>query len=435
VDATTNPDDRPAKFYWLLPFLRPPVAMTRGQERTFLLVGVAALFGGYDMVIFGLATPQIQASLSIPENRLALTVTFFRLAAFGAILLAAMADLVGRRRLLLITITGQAIATLGTAFSGTYEQFVLWQVATRVFGYAEEMLCIVVIMEEMEASARGWAAGMFAAMTSTGAGVASLVFAFVSMLPFGWRAIYVIGAVPLFLVAIWRRRLPETKRFAAEDAVHSLESRVSQTFAMLRLLVSEYPGRVAAILLVVASAGFAFAPAAVLMSKYLQQVHHYSPGGVTALYVPGGFIALAISVLAGRFSDRIGRKVVVLTMAAFGAACFGLFYSGYGGWFVPVAWIAAMSGYFTMDALVAGFSSEIVPTAYRATVSGLRYTVGILSGAISLALEGVFYDHFGGHGPAVLVALATVPVLLIAVLLLPEPSGKTLEEMTETTAG
>jgi putative MFS transporter len=408
--------------------------MTRRQERTFLLVGVAALFGGYDMAIFGLATPQIQAGLDIPENRIALTVTFFRLASFGAILLAAMADLVGRRRLLLITITGQAIATLGTATSGTYEQFVLWQMATRVFGYAEEMLCIVVIMEEMEASARGWAAGTFAALTSTGAGVASLVFAFVNLLPFGWRAIYVIGSLPLFLVAFWRRRLPETRRFATEEAVHSLESRVSQTFAILRLLVSEYPGRVAAILLVVGSAGFAFAPAVVLMSKYLQQIHHYAPGSVTALYVPGGFIALAISIRAGRISDRIGRKTVIITMAAFGAACFGLFYSGYGGWFVPFAWIAAMTGYFTMDALVAGFSSEVIPTAYRATVSGLRYTVGILSGAISLALEGVFYDHFGGHGPAVLVALATIPILLVVVLFLPEPSGKTLEEMTTAPA-
>lgn len=433
MDATTNPDDRPARFLWLAPGLRPPVAMTRAQERTFLLVGVAALFAGYDLTIFGLATPQIQDALHIPENRIALTVTFFRLASFAAILLASAADLVGRRRLLLITITGQAITTLGTAFSGNYEQFVLWQMATRVFGYAEEMLCIVVIMEEMAAKARGWAAGTFAAMDSTGAGVASLVFAFVNVLPYGWRAIYVIGALPLFLVAFLRRRLPETRRFEAEAVIHTIESRAAQTFAMLRLLASEYPGRVAAILLVVASSGFAFAPAVVLMSKYLQQAHHYSPGGVTALYVPGGFIALAISIIAGRVSDRIGRKVVILATAALGAGCFALFYSGYGGWFVPAAWIAAMAGYFTTDALVAGFSSEIVPTAYRATVSGLRYTVGTLSGAVSLALEGVFYDRFGGHGPAVYVALATIPILLIAVLFLPEPSGKTLEEMTEAT--
>jgi putative MFS transporter len=408
--------------------------MTVLQERVFLLVGVAALFGGYDMAIYGLAIPQIQLSLHIPEDRVAVTVTFFRLAAIAAILLTYTADIVGRRRLLLITIFGQAIATLGTAFSGTYEQFVLWQVATRVCGYAEEMVSIVVIMEEIAAGARGWAAGTFAAMDSTGAGVASLVFFFVNALPFGWRAIYVIGSLPLFLVAFLRRRLPETRRFEAEEAIHSLESRVSQALALLRLLISEYPARVAGISLTVSAYGFAFGPAVVLMSKYLQQTQHYTPGQVTMLFVPGGFISLVVSILAGRLSDRLGRKGVIIGTALVGAACFALFYSGLSGWLIPVLWIAAMAGYFTADALLAGFASEIVPTAYRATVSGLRYTLGTLSGAVSLALEGVFYDWLGGHGPAVMLPLAAIPLALLAILLLPEPAGKTLEEMTPQAA-
>lgn len=424
-------DERPARFLWLLPGLRPPVPLTVGQERIFLLVGVAALFAGYDMAIYGLAIPQIQKSLHIPENQVALVVTFFRLASFGAVLLASMADLVGRRRLLLITITGQAIATLATAASQTYEQFILLQMLTRVFGYAEEMICIVVIMEEMLPRARGWAAGTFAAMDNTGAGLASAVFGAVTLLPFGWRAIYVIGALPLFLVAFLRRRLPETRRFALRDeTLHTMSSRTAQVLDVLRRLVSEYPGRVAAILLAVAANGFAFSPALVLMSKYLQEVHHYPPWMVPALYIPGGFIAVVLNIIAGRISDRYGRKTVIMVTTVIGGACFGLFYGTHGGWFVPAAWIAAMSGYFAADALLAGFSSEIVPTAYRSTVSGLRYTFGVLGGAVSLALEGFFYDRFGGHGPAVLLGFAAIPIGLLAVLLLPEPSGRTLEEMT-----
>ena len=94
------------------------------QERIFLLVGVAALFAGYDMNVFGFAIPQIQASLHIPENQIGLTVSYFRLAAIVALAISASADLVGRRRLLLFTILGQAIATLATGFSGDYVQFV-----------------------------------------------------------------------------------------------------------------------------------------------------------------------------------------------------------------------------------------------------------------------------------------------------------------------
>ena len=51
--------------------MRPPVAMDWRQERIFLLVGAAALFAGYDMNVFGLATPQIQASFHISENQVA----------------------------------------------------------------------------------------------------------------------------------------------------------------------------------------------------------------------------------------------------------------------------------------------------------------------------------------------------------------------------
>ena len=91
---------------------------------------------------------------------------------------------------------GQACFTLATAFTATYAQFVWAQIFTRVFGYAEEMLCFVVISEEVAARARGWATGTISALDYVGAGLASLAFAAVTLLPYGWRALYVIGAVP-----------------------------------------------------------------------------------------------------------------------------------------------------------------------------------------------------------------------------------------------
>ncbi|HXC55498.1 MAG TPA: MFS transporter [Rhizomicrobium sp.] len=424
-------DDRPARFMWLPPGLRPPVPMNLRQERIFLLVGLAALFAGYDLNIFGLAIPQIQASLHIPENQVGVTVSYFRLAALVAVAVCACADLVGRRRLLLITIVGQGLFTLATAFVQTYGEFLAAQIVTRIFGYSEEMLCFVVITEEMAAGGRGWANGTLSAMSSTGTGLASLVFAAVNLLPYGWRAIYVIGALPLFLVAYLRRRLPETRRFALRsDAMHQQASQLAAGLQLARRLASEYPGRLLAILTAVAAFGFAVSPATVLMSKYLQQVQHYSPGQVTALFVPGGFAGLALSILTGRLSDRIGRKRVAFAVVALTGVCFALLYSGIDGWLLPPLWIVAFFGFFASDALLAGFALEIVPTAYRATVSGLRYLVEIGAGAISLALEGHFYDRLGTHAQAVQVSLLAIPLVLGAILFLPEPAGKTLEEMS-----
>lgn len=423
-------DSAPARFVWLPPGLRPPVAMTRRQERVFLLVGAAALFAGYDLNIYGLAIPQIQASLHIPEDQVGLTVSYFRLAALVALLLCAFADLIGRRRLLLVTVLGQALATLATAFADNYAQFVWAQFCTRVFGYAEEMLCFVVIAEEVAAAARGWGSGALSGMYYTGAGLASLIFAAVNLLPYGWRALYVIGAIPLFLVAYLRRRLPETERFVAREDLDKARSRFAVAIALLRDLARQYPGRLAAILIAVGAFGFGASSASVLSAKYLQTAHGFTPGQITLLFIPGGLIGLALTILTGRLSDRLGRKPVTLAVVAFAGAAFALFYSGVGGPALALLWILSFFGFFAGDALLAGFALEIVPTQYRATVSGLRYLVEILMGAVALALEGLLYNHFQDHGPAIQLLLAALPLTLVAILFLPEPAGRKLEEMT-----
>lgn len=430
-------DDQPARFLWLPPIksVRPPGAMNRRQERVFLLVGLAAVFAGYDMNVYGFAIPQIQVALHIPEDQIGPTVMWFRLAAFAAIGLAASADLVGRRRLLLFTIVGQGMATLATAFSQTYGEFVWLQVATRIFGYAEEMLCVVVIVEEVDMSSRGWANGMLGAMANQGAGIAAIVFGFVNVLPYHWRALYVIGAVPLFIVGFLRRRLPETKRFEIrEEEVRRVASRATAAFDLARRLAQEHPVRLAVVIVAVAAWGFAIAPAGILGNKFLQQPLGYAPQQTTMLLIPGGFVALVLTILAGRLSDRIGRKLVLMPAATLGAIAFACFYSGVRGWVIPPLWIASYFSLFTCDALLAGFTTELFPTAYRATVSGLRYAAGTLGGALSLRLEGPLFDHFHAHGPAISVFLAAVPIAVVALAFLPEAAGKSLEEISNPAA-
>ncbi len=419
-----------ARFRWLPPGLRPPAPMAWRQEKIFLLVGAAAFFSGYDQNVYGLATPQIQASLHIAENQLGLTLSYFRSATLVALLIAASADLVGRRRLLLVTLFGQGLFTLLTAFAPDYASFVGAQIVTRVFGYAEEMLCFVVVAEEVAAGARGWANGTLASLVYFGAGIASLLFAAVTILPYGWRSLYAIGAGTIFLVAFLRRQLPETKFFAKEENRQRAVSKAAETARLLRGLVTDFPGRIAAVLIAAAALGFATAPAMFLASKYLQTDYHLPAWQVTAIFIPGGMAGLALAILSGRASDRLGRKPVAMALVTLAGLSFFLFYAGAPGWAMPVLWTLSFFGFFAGDALIAGFALEIVPTRYRATVSGLRYVASIAAGALSLVLEGRLYDHFGSHAPALQTLLCTIPLTLLAVLFLPEPAGKSLEEMT-----
>ena len=106
-----------ARFRWLPKILRPPVTMNVRAERVILLVGAAAFFAGYDQNVFGLAAPRILADFGLPDSEVGPTVAIFRIATVIALLIAASADLIGRRRLLLVTLCGQALFTLFTAFT------------------------------------------------------------------------------------------------------------------------------------------------------------------------------------------------------------------------------------------------------------------------------------------------------------------------------
>jgi len=145
--------------------------------------------------------------------------------------------------------------------------------------------------------------------------------------------------------------------------------------------------------------------------------------------IPGGLIGLALAIVAGRLSDRFGRKPLAIAMVCLSGAAFFLFFGHVPNWAVPPLWVLAFLGFFAGDTLVAGFALEIVPTQYRATVGGLRYMIEIMAGAAALALEGVLYDVFHGHGPALQWLLVSIPITVIAILFLPEPAGKNLEDM------
>jgi MFS family permease len=355
-----------------------------------------------------------------------------RVGSILAFAVAVMADRFGRRRLLLATIVGFTLCTFATAFVQNAWQFMLVQLVARVFMTTETILAVVVLAEELQAKDRGWGIGMLGALGSLGHGLAAGVFGFVEVLPFGWRALYLIGVFPLLFLAYFRRSLPETRRFLEQSQASSLlvSAGAFGGLAPVWKLARSYPGRVAVLSLALFPFEFVISTAFVFMPKTLQEVHGYSPGQVTAIFLIGGLIGILGNVVAGQTGDRFGRRKVMCVAMVVNALSLAGFYNAT-GLAIPPLWVAAVFSIMAIGVLFKALGSELFPTSHRATASGMRNVVATLGGICGLALEGTLYEITGSHAAAItwMVPVLGLPPLVIA-LFVPETARRELEDVS-----
>jgi putative MFS transporter len=380
------------------------------------------------MALFSLALKQIQAELMIPEARLGELGALVRLGALPAFLFMLIADRLGRRRVLFVTIIAYTLLTGATAFAPDARTFVALQFAARTFAMAEVLLAYVVIAEEIDPEHRGWAIGALGALAACGVGAALLAFTTVEVLPMGWRSLYLLGLGPLTLIAWMRRALPETQRFEMHRAARATRATFLNAVQPLVNLVRMYPGRFTAIAVVIFLLSFAENSAGFFQAKYFQEEHGWTPAQFGLMGFFGGFIGIFGSAFAGRLSDRHGRRPIV-TIFLVAHPLFVIGYYQAFGWLLPPLWIGAVFSGIGSGVVLGALGNELFPTSYRSTSSGARMIVGTVGGAVGLTVESLLFGVFGSHWTAisVLVSLVFVAPLLVWAFF-PETSGRALEE-------
>src|SRR4051812_46242647 len=111
------------------------------QHRFLLAVlGMTSFFEGYDRGVVSLALKQIRATFHLTQGSASLWLTLLYVGALPALAITRYADRLGRRRLLVVSITGYTIATGCTAFAPNIGAFVLFQFTARVFLNAESAI-------------------------------------------------------------------------------------------------------------------------------------------------------------------------------------------------------------------------------------------------------------------------------------------------------
>lgn len=399
---------------------------TRRQWRVFFIATTAGFFDQYDRALVSLALKQIQQGLHVAEARLGAMLSAIRFGYALSLLITPLADVFGRRRLLLYTIVGYTIFTALSAIAPGERSFVAFQVLARAFTGAEAAVALVILAEEVDAAHRGWAIGLLGAISSVGYGIAALVFALVNVIPYGWRGMYAIAVIPLVVIIPLRRILPESRRFEIEAQAGERPTRPWEPFGEL---FRAYPGRLVMMLSVAFLGAMGGQSAGVFLPKFLQEAHGYSPANVSALFFIGGGLGILGNIVAGRLSDRFGRR----TMGAlfmFLAPFLTIWIYTAPGFSVAIAWTLELFFDVASGTILSAYSAELFPTSHRSTAGSALAVAGTTGGALGLLLEGVLYRMTGSHWIAVRYLTVFWMLAPAIMLLFPETAGRELEAIS-----
>ncbi len=422
VAAAAN-DDR--KSFRLAIFGRTP-PFTKRQRRVFTIATTAGFFDYYDRALLSLALKQIQTGLKIAESHLGAMLSVIRLGYVLSLLLTPFADVFGRRRLLLYTVIGYTGFTALSAIAPGEKTFVVFQILARAFAGAEAAVAVVILAEEVDAAHRGWAIGLLGGISSAGYGLAAIVFAFINVMPYGWRGLYAIALLPLVLIIPLRRTLPESARFEKEQSEGGQPSKVWEPLVQL---YTAYPKRLMMMLSVMFLGSVGGNAAGIMFPKFLQEAHGWSPGNVSSLFFFGGALSVIGSIAAGRLSDRFGRRVMGATFFFLAPLMTIWMYTATGFSIVPV-WILEVFFDIASTTIMNAYSAEMFPTSYRSTAGSALAVAGTTGGAIGLFLEGVLFSLTGSHARS--IRYLTVFWLIAPAIMwfFPETSGRELEEIS-----
>src|SRR5262249_52339325 len=149
------------------------------------------------------------------------------------------------------------------------------QLATRTCIVAAAIASFVVVSEEFPAAHRGWGIGMLGGVGAIGYGFGALLYGAVEWLPFGWRALYAFGVIPLACLPAYARGLRETARFAT---LSSGAGATGRALGSLVTLLREHPRRALGISLIGGLASAGTGPSFQFVSEFLQTERGWRPG-------------------------------------------------------------------------------------------------------------------------------------------------------------
>src|SRR6202041_1305133 len=184
--------------------------LTPVQRNTFIACFLGWSLDAFDFFILtfclsAIAT-QFQAKVSAVAEAIFLTLA---MRPVGAFLFGIMADRFGRRVTLMVDIIAYSVFELASAFAPSLKIFLITRALFGIAMGGEWGVGAALAFETLPAEKRGFFSGLLQEGYAVGFLMAALVYG--TMFNFvGWRGMFVIGALPAFLVIYIRTQVDES---------------------------------------------------------------------------------------------------------------------------------------------------------------------------------------------------------------------------------
>jgi MFS transporter, PHS family, inorganic phosphate transporter len=411
-------------------------SLSRVHLRAVLASGMGFFTDAYDLFVIGVASALITKDWNLSPGHLALLNSTMLFAAFvGAFVFGRFADVIGRKHVYWLVAAITIAGALGSAFSPSFWVLIAFRFVLGFGVGGDYPVSAVMVSEYANRKDRGKLVGMVFGTQALGLIVGPLVA--LALLGGGlgddtvWRILLGLGALPAAAVIYLRTRMPESPRYQIQVRGKAKQQMGLRAFLTDRRWLIMLAGTAGTwFLLDYAYYGNTIStpqilslisPHASIMTKIALQLAIF-----VVAAVPGYVLAIARL-------DKIGHRRLQL----FGFAVMGLCFltiaviPGMTTMVVPFLLVYGVSYFFTefgpnMTTFV--MPSELYPVSMRATGHGISAGIGKLGAFIGVFLFPLLDDWFGLRGTLLLTA--GVAVLGFALtLVLPEPAGRSLEDM------
>ena len=319
----------------------------------------------------------------------------------GAFLFGLLADRFGRRPTLMIDIIAYSVFELASAFAPSLKVFLIMRALFGIAMGGEWGVGAALAFETLPAEGRGFFSGLLQEGYVVGYLLAALLYR--TLFPaIGWRGMFVVGALPAFLVIYIRTKVDESPAWLQGRVSRDSERRLGRD-------ILSHAG-IFAFLVVLMFAFNSFSHGTQdLYPTFLERNLHFSPQTTGLIVIVYNIGALLGGIVFGSWSERIGRRRAIVIAALLAIPVIPLWaYSRT----VP---LLALGG-FLMQFMVQGawgvipaHLNELSPAGVRGTFPGFAYQLGnLLSSRNSVIQAKLAESRYGG---------AFAPILAWTVLL------------------